>query len=214
MVLKGVADTAFFDPGYSPAKIPNYGLFELPLLARIRLEASIAMWRVYNEGHVSGYDKVKFLGTYSTDVYFINTKAPIKSFYKLGGLKLRAAGPVQSDTVKALGGVPIGLPISQTTEALSHRLAPGTRGHPDVPADGGIRRRRRSVGQSLQPSLRARRPLAGRAGHDFKASLERVVRFGQSERGFAAAKERREQTSEVTINDIKGFQEAFTAFLV
>ncbi len=125
LVLKGIADTAFFDPGYSPGKFPDYGLFELPFLARSGLEASIAMWRMYDRGHIAGFDKVKLLGTYSTDISFVHTKKPIKSFYKLGGLKLRTAGPVMSDTVKAIGGVPIGLPVTQTTEALSRGVVDG-----------------------------------------------------------------------------------------
>lgn len=125
LVLKGVADTAFFDPGYSPGKFPDFGLFELPFLARSGLEASLAMWRMYDQGHIRGFDKVKLLGTYSTDISFIHTKAPIKSFYKLKGLKMRTAGPVLSDTVKALDGVPIGLPVTQTTEALSRGVVDG-----------------------------------------------------------------------------------------
>ncbi len=125
LVLKGVADTAFFDPGYSPGKFPDFGLFELPFLARSGREASVAMWRMFKQGHIRGFDKVKLLGVYSTDIYFINTKKPIKSFYKLNGLKMRTAGPVLSDTVKALGGVPIGLPITQTTEALSRGVVDG-----------------------------------------------------------------------------------------
>ena len=126
LVLSGVADTAFFDPGYSPGKFPDFGLFELPFLVRSGREASIAMWRMFEKGHIRGFDKVKLLGVYSTDIYFINTKTPIKSFYKLNGLKMRTAGPVLSDTVKALGGVPIGLPITQTTESLSRGVVDGT----------------------------------------------------------------------------------------
>jgi len=125
LVLKGIADTAFFDPGYSPGKFPDFGLFELPFLARSGLEASVAMWRMYKAGHIRGFDKVKLLGTYSTDISFIHTKAPIKSIYKLNGLKMRTAGPVLSDTVRALGGVPIGLPVTQTTEALSRGVVDG-----------------------------------------------------------------------------------------
>jgi TRAP-type C4-dicarboxylate transport system substrate-binding protein len=125
LVLSGVTDTAILVPGYSPGKFPDFGLFELPFLARTGLEASIAMWRMFKQGHIRGFDKVKLLGVYSTDVFFINTKEPIKTFYKLNGLKIRTAGPVLSDTVKALGGVPVGLPTTQTTESLSRGVIDG-----------------------------------------------------------------------------------------
>ena len=125
LVLKGIADTAFFDPGYSPGKFPDFAVFELPFLARSGLEASIAMWRMYEAGQLRGLEKIKLLGTYSTDISFIHTKKKIKSFYDLKGLKMRTAGAVMSDTVKALGGVPIGLPVTQTTEALSRGVIDG-----------------------------------------------------------------------------------------
>ena len=128
LVLKGVADSAFIAPGYSPGKFPDYGLFELPFLARTGLEASIAMWRMFRQGHIAGFDKVKLLGTYGTDVYFINTKSPVGSFYKLKGLKIRTAGPVLSATVKALGGIPVGLPVTRTAEALSRGVVDGALG--------------------------------------------------------------------------------------
>ncbi len=128
LILKGIADSAFIAPGYSPGKFPDYGLFELPFLARTGLEASIAMWRMFRQGHVSGFGKVKLLGTYGTDVYFINTKSPIESFYKLDGLKIRTAGPVLSATVKALGGIPVGLPVTRTAEALSRGVLDGALG--------------------------------------------------------------------------------------
>ena len=125
LVREGVADAAYFDPGYSPGKFPDFGLFELPFLARSGTEASIAMWRMFEQGHIRGFDEVKLLGIYSTDAYFVNTKAPIKSFYDLNGMKIRTAAPVLSDTVKAMGGVPIGLPITQVTEALSRGVLDG-----------------------------------------------------------------------------------------
>lgn len=125
LVLKGIADSAFIAPGYSPGKFPDFGLYELPFLAHNGLEASIAMWRMYKQGHISGFDKVKLLGAYGTDIYSINTKSPVASFYKLNGLKIRTAGPVLSDTVKALGGIPIGLSVTRTAEALSRGVIDG-----------------------------------------------------------------------------------------
>lgn len=121
----GVADIAFFDPGYTPGRFRDVGLFELPFLARNGTEGSLAMWRMFEKGRIGGFDEIKLLGLFSTDVYQIHTTKPVSSIFDLQGLKIRAAAAIHGDVVRALKGVPVGLPITQVTESLSRGVIDG-----------------------------------------------------------------------------------------
>jgi len=125
LIKDGVADIAYFDPGYTPGRFPDFGLFEMPFLARNGKEASVAMWRMYKMGMIGGLDELKVLGVFSTDTYHIQASKPIDSVFDLKGMKVRSAAAVHSDVVKALNGVPIGLSITETTEALSRGVVDG-----------------------------------------------------------------------------------------
>jgi len=125
LIKDGIADIAYFDPGYTPGRFPDFGLFEMPFLARNGKEASIAMWRMYKMGMIGGLDELKTLGVFSTDTYHIQSSKPVDSVFDLKGMKVRSAAAVHSDVVKALNGVPIGLSITETTEALSRGVVDG-----------------------------------------------------------------------------------------
>jgi TRAP-type C4-dicarboxylate transport system substrate-binding protein len=125
LVRDGVADIGYFDPGYSPGRFKDFGLFELPFTARNGTEASIAMWRMYEMGLLGGLDEIKVLGVFSTDLYQIHTSKPVDTVFDLQGMKLRAAAPMHAEAVRALNGVPVGLPITTTTEALSRGVVDG-----------------------------------------------------------------------------------------
>jgi len=125
LVRDGITDIGYFDPGYSPGRFKDFGLFELPFLARNGTEASLAMWRMYEQGLLDGLDEIKVIATFATDLYQIHTSKPVKTVYDLQGMKLRAAAPMHAEALRALNGVPIGLPITQTTEALSRGVVQG-----------------------------------------------------------------------------------------
>ena len=125
LVLDGVADVASVVPGYTPGKFPGFSIFELPYLFRSGTEASEAMWRMLQANQLKGFDKVKVVGFYATDTYGFHTKKPMKSLEDVKGMKIRIAGPVQAETAKFFGAVPIGMPITQATEALSRGVIDG-----------------------------------------------------------------------------------------
>lgn len=125
LIRDGVTDIGYFDPGYSPGRFKDFGLFELPFLARNATEASIAMWRMYEKGLLDGLEEIKVVATFATDLYQIHTSQPVDSVFDLQGMKLRAAAPMHAEALRALNGVPVGLPITQTTEALSRGVVQG-----------------------------------------------------------------------------------------
>lgn len=132
MVLDGVADIAFVVQAYSPGRFPDDEVMELPDMVKNSTESSLAMYRLYKRNLLRGYDEfyVALLGT--TGPYAIHAKKPINTLADIKGLKLRAGGPVASATIRALGAVPVGMPITEVAENVSRGVIDGTAGNWEV----------------------------------------------------------------------------------
>ena len=125
-VSDGIADLAWVVPAYTPGRFPDNDVMELPGIIKDVKESSIAFRRLYDQGMLSGYDDfyVPLLAT--THPYAIHTVKPVTSMDDLKGMKLRAGGPVASAAVKALGAVPIGMPVPAIAENVSKGILDGT----------------------------------------------------------------------------------------
>lgn len=126
LVLDEVADLAFFVPSYTPGRFPDNEVMELPGLFRSNLESGVAIWRLYEKGLLRGYDKFKVLMLVTTAPYTMHTKDPVKKIEDLKGMKIRAGGPVAGATLRALGAVPVGMPITAVAESISKGILDGT----------------------------------------------------------------------------------------
>jgi TRAP-type C4-dicarboxylate transport system substrate-binding protein len=125
-VMDGVVDMAWVVPAYTPGRFPDNDVMELSGIFDNVKETSIVFRRLYDRGLLSGYEDfyVPLLST--THPYAIHTKDPVKSMDDIKGLKLRAGGPVASAAIKALGGVPVGMPIPGVAENISKGVLDGT----------------------------------------------------------------------------------------
>lgn len=132
MVVDGVADIALVIPAYSPGRFPDDEVMELPNLVRNSTESSVALWRLYDRGLLRGYDDFHVIMLSTTNPYAIHTKAPVATMTDIGGKKLRAGGPVASAAMRALGAVPVGLPITEVAENISRGVIDGSGGDWDV----------------------------------------------------------------------------------
>ena len=119
LVLDEVTDMGFFVPSYTPGRFPDNEVMELPGLIENSFESGIAIWRLYAQGLLRGYDKFKVLMLVTTHPYTMHTKKPIKSIADLKGMKIRAGGPVAGATIRALGAVPVGMPIPTVAQNIS-----------------------------------------------------------------------------------------------
>lgn len=126
LVLDEVADLAFFVPSYTPGRFPDNEVLELPGLMKNNLESGVAIWRLYEQGLLRGYDKFKVLMLVTTAPYTMHTKTPVKSIADLKGMKIRAGGPVAGAAIKALGAVPVGMPIPTVAQSISKGVIDGT----------------------------------------------------------------------------------------
>jgi len=125
MLKDGVADVVYVLPNYTPGQFPDFSIFELPYLVRSGEEGSVAIWRMHQKGLMRGLQQGHVIGFFSTEPNLFHTTKPIASLSQIKGLKIRSAGPVYGAFVKHLGGVPIGMPVTQMTEAISRGVVDG-----------------------------------------------------------------------------------------
>ncbi len=126
LALDGVADVAFIVPSYTPGRFPDNAVMELPGIVKDTSESSFAIWGLFSRGLLRGYDKFKVFMLVTTDPYTVHTKAPIKSIADLRGKKLRAGGPVAGATIRALGAIPVGMPIPAVAQNISKGVIQGS----------------------------------------------------------------------------------------
>lgn len=126
MVLDGVADIAWAVPAYTPGRFPDNQVMELPTVIRDVKESSVVFRRLYDRKLLRGYDDfyVPLLST--THPYAIHTTKPVKKISDLKGMKLRAGGPVAGASMRALGAVPVGMPVPAIAENISKGILAGS----------------------------------------------------------------------------------------
>lgn len=123
----GIQDATIIVPAYVLAQFPDFSLFSLPYLGiKNGEEGSVALWRLGQSGMLRGLDRVHVVTLYTNDNSLIHFRKPIKSIEAVRGAKIRVAGPAESGIIKILGGTPVGMPITQTAQALNTGVVDGT----------------------------------------------------------------------------------------
>ncbi len=138
MVLDGVADMAWVIASYTPGRFSENDVFELPGLFRDLKEATLVMTRMVNSGKVRGYEEFFPIAVLGTAPYSLHARTTINSIADIRGKKIRTAGALEGETIKALGAVPIGMPVTEVPEAISRGTIDGTTSHPAPLVDFGI----------------------------------------------------------------------------
>jgi TRAP-type transport system periplasmic protein len=127
LVKNGIADMGFISPGYTPGRFPLVSVAELPLLFKSGKGASQAVWSLYDK-HL----KKEFAGTKMLWIWvhppgqFHLAKKPVRVVEDLGGLKIRAATPMLTNMVRALGATPVSIAAPETYNALERGVVDGT----------------------------------------------------------------------------------------
>ena len=140
MVLDGVADIGWVIASYTPGRFQENEVFELPGLFRDLKEATLVFTRVVNSGKIKGYEEFFPIALLGTAPYSLHSRSPLNSIADIKGKKIRVSGAIESETIKALGAVPIGMPVTEVPEAISRGTIDGTTSHPAPLVDFGISR--------------------------------------------------------------------------
>ena len=127
-MLNGIQDMTQVLPSYTQALFPDFSILSLPFMFRRvgALEGSLAAWKMYERGMLSGLDKVHVMVVYVNDNSGLHFNREIKSLDEIKGLKIRAAGPEEADVIEALGGVPVSMGTPQIAESMHRGVIEGT----------------------------------------------------------------------------------------
>ncbi|MEZ5477707.1 MAG: TRAP transporter substrate-binding protein [Thiolinea sp.] len=125
-VVQGAADLSWGLQGYTSSQFPKTMLAELPGSVKEGMAGYDLLWNAYDEHLASEYPGTKPVALWLSEPNIIIMKdKDIKAPADMEGLKIRVAGTVAADVVKALGATPVQMPITEVYNALQTGLIDG-----------------------------------------------------------------------------------------
>ncbi|MEZ5730374.1 MAG: TRAP transporter substrate-binding protein DctP [Burkholderiaceae bacterium] len=121
----GVADIAFVVFSYTPGRFTDTEVLELPTLYDNLRESSGVIRALYDKVMLKGFEDFYVPMIATTYPYNFHTTRPVKSIADLKGMKIRAGGPVAGAALRALGAVPVGMPMPAVAENISKGVLDG-----------------------------------------------------------------------------------------
>ena len=120
LVENGIIDVAWIVNGYSPGRFEASGVIELPFLFESSEQATNAYYTMFEEGlFKDDFENLKVLALYTHRPYGTFSRGePVRTLEDFKGLKVRVPSDVLAKTVEALGGSPVGMPVTEIAEAL------------------------------------------------------------------------------------------------
>lgn len=123
-VIAGQADIGCLSMAYQPGRFVLTNALSLPLEIPNAKVGSLALWDIYSAYQPESFAKVKVLTMFTTAPTNIMSKTPVRTLADLKGLDLRASGGA-AQILKAWGANQVGMPMSQTPEALQKGVVQG-----------------------------------------------------------------------------------------
>lgn len=129
MVLDGVADIAFVVTTLTPARFPDNAVLELPGLFRDVEESTLVHTRLVQKEKLRGYSEFFVVGAFGTPPYSLHSRKAINSLKDIAGMRFTTSSGTASESLRALGAVPVTMPISEVVEAIGRGTVDGTMMH-------------------------------------------------------------------------------------
>jgi len=123
-VISGQANIGCLSMAYQPGRFIVTNALSLPLNIKTAVQGSLALWDFYNKYKPKEFEQVKVLTMFSTAPSNIMSTIPIKSLDDIKGVPLRASGGA-GDILKLWGANMVGMPMSDTPEALQKGVVKG-----------------------------------------------------------------------------------------
>jgi TRAP-type C4-dicarboxylate transport system substrate-binding protein len=123
--LTGASQISFSTFGDLAGQFQRTQVASLPFLTRNTADLSMALWKLYADGLLPEYGKVRLLALFSFPNAVLHTNKPIATTADLKGMRIAASSRITSEVVNAFGAAPVSLTPSELYEAVSHRLAAG-----------------------------------------------------------------------------------------
>lgn len=117
-VKSGISDISFVTLGYTPTVFPASGIVELPFLTKSAQHATRILHALFDDYLAPEFKDVKVITLWTVDNFVMQSRTPIRKLDDFKGLKIRTPSSTQSDVVKALGAVPVNMPITKVYTSL------------------------------------------------------------------------------------------------
>jgi TRAP-type C4-dicarboxylate transport system substrate-binding protein len=131
-VVSGTADIGSSSCGYTRGRFPVMEGFELPGIYFGSATATVAgAWAGYKHFQPKEFMDTKLMWLYSAGPGSLYTKKKVSSLSEIKGMRIRATGNT-AKSIKALGAVPVAMPMPDVYEALSKGIVEGQIGPPEV----------------------------------------------------------------------------------
>lgn len=123
-VQTGQADIGCISIPYYPGVFPAMSAVNLPVAFTSTEVASLVMWDLYTKYLPKEFDNVKVLTMFTSAPSQVMSKVAVKQLSDLKGVELRASGSILK-ILGNLGAQGVGMPMSQTPEALQKGVVKG-----------------------------------------------------------------------------------------
>ncbi len=123
-VIAGQADIGCLCMAYQPGRFVVTNATSLPLGIPDARTGSLALLDLYEKYKPESFAKVKVLAMFTTAPSNIMSKKPVRNLTDIAGLNLRASGGA-AQILKAWGANQVGMPMSETPEALQKGVVQG-----------------------------------------------------------------------------------------
>ncbi|MBN2420172.1 MAG: TRAP transporter substrate-binding protein [Deltaproteobacteria bacterium] len=128
-IKSGIADMGWCFHGYWPGMTPLADVISLPALPfKTGEKGSEVLWKLYERFPEikKQFDDNHILLLYTTEPYLlITTKKQVRTLDDLKGMKVRMTGGPPTDQMKALGGIPMSIPMPDVYLALKQGVIDG-----------------------------------------------------------------------------------------
>ena len=122
----GVVDIVWTLPGYTAGRFPLTEVFEMPFVCGDAMATSQALTEFHELHMQDEYSDTYPLVFHAAAAGHIHTtNKQVLTLEDLAGLKIRAPSQASAEILKALGAVPVGMPVPQVYEALSRGVVEG-----------------------------------------------------------------------------------------
>jgi len=123
-VVKGIADVGTSVMGYTRGKFPLTEVIDLPLTYKSGLVATKMINEYYKKFKPKEFDETQVMYLHAHGPGILHTKKPVYKLEDVKGLKIRSTG-LSAKIVQFLGGAPVGMPMTESYDALSKGVADG-----------------------------------------------------------------------------------------
>ncbi len=124
-VVKGISDIGMSVLAYTKGKFPLTEVIDLPLGYTDGKAATQLINRYFAKFRPREFDEVKILYLHAHGPGILHTKKAVSKLEEMKGMRIRCTGTV-TEIVKALGGVPMSMPMGETYDALNRGMVEGS----------------------------------------------------------------------------------------